>query len=129
MKRIAVACAVFLSAVLLCACVSMSESNYDKAIRDAYDEGYRAAEQELSESCYQAGYDDGYRDGLRDGYETGEYEGRENCEKGVRWYADLLFMTQEELQAEYDNGVWSVEEIIGLYGRAREKMLSYGLEG
>ena len=72
MKRFAVLCAVGLLVLLLCSCVSMSESDYDKAIRDAYDEGYRAAEQELSESCYQAGYDDGYRQSMEDAGEVSQ---------------------------------------------------------
>jgi hypothetical protein len=134
MKRMAVACAVFLSVLLLCSCVSMSESDYDKAIRDAYDEGYRAAEQELSESCYQAGYDDGYRQSMKDagevsqdsyhaGYSDGFYAGQVDVADQIALQYELW--DSEDIKSWLEEGNMTIDEFLDYYGEIREAIFAY----
>lgn len=144
MKKILCGCLAALAVLLLCSCVAMGDGEYKSALDDAWEAGYSAANEDWEERVadiqsdsrrdglnvgYQEGYNEGYRDGRNDGwgdgYSSGEEAGTRWTVEDVRWYADLLFMTQEEMKDAYDAGILTVDDIISLYARARDKFLNY----
>ena len=109
---------------------------YARGFEEGYEEGYGTANAEwdnrlsdIREEGYNEGFTSGQFSGYAEGYKVGEADGYDECEALIRNYAEVLFMTQEEMQEEYDKGFLTTEDIIGLYGRAREKLTGYGAEG
>jgi hypothetical protein len=110
------------------ACVSMSESDYEKAIQDAYNEGYRTAESEWEDRVndfYNEGYADGWNDKedeVADIWAEAEREYAEAYDQGQIDLADRMAAGSrlwdiEDWKSEMESGFVTIDDLLEEYGR------------
>lgn len=129
--------------LLLASCTDGNQERIEDAYREGYNDGNRAGYNEGYEAGYDNGYYEGWKSGINDpdvrsdifiegyneGYREGRNDGIKGSEKSISELIDDLFFDGEELREMYENGDFSLDDVLAAYSRLYRIITDTGENG